>query len=421
MEIVRRIKGLSWLWEKKWRRIIVHVDMDAFFASVEQRDFPHLQNKPICVTNGKVGSCVITRSYEARAYGVKTGMRLKEARLLCPQLIQCSSRPEAYAAASKEIMRVLQTISPDIEIFSVDEAFLDLTRCRMLYRSANQVARLIQHRVYQAVGLNCSVGISGDKTTAKYSSKKNKPNGFHIIPPWEAQQALADLPVTELCGIGTGVARFLAQYGAYYCGDVAKLPISLIAKRFGNLGRRIWFMCNGEDLEPMHLDVAPPKSLGHGKVMPPNTKDKKVILGFFAHMSQKLGRRMRANQLVAQRYWVALKTESGWLSTKTKTVVPTNDDIHIYNLARQLVEHQWGGDGTFQCQITALDPQQGLIQGDLFVDNDQFNRGSLNNTVDNINSKYGKCCLVRAANVNKLETPDVIAPAWRPDGVRSSI
>lgn len=407
--------------DRVWRRIIAHVDMDAFFASVEQRDFPELKGQPVCVTNGQLGSCIITRSYEARAYGIKTGMRLCEARQLCPHLIQQPARPQVYAEVSKRVMAALQTITPDIEIFSVDEAFLELTRCRLMYRSAQQVAKLIQQRVWLAVGVTCSVGVSGDKTTAKYASKKNKPVGICVIPPWQAAETLAKLPVTELCGIGKGVARFLAQYGAYYCGDVGKLPVSLLAKRFGNLGRRIWFMCQGNDFEQVHLDVAPPKSLGHGKVMPPNTVDKKAILSFFAHMSQKLGRRMRKNNLQAQRFFIALRTEHGWLASKTKTVTPTNDDTHIYNLTRQLVEHQWGGEGCFQCQITALDPQEGLIQGDLFVDNDDFNQSSLNKVVDNINGKYGQCALVRGANVNKLETPDVIAPAWRPGGVRASV
>lgn len=400
-----------------WSRVIVHVDMDAFFASIEQRDFPALRGKPVCITNGKQGSCIITRSYEARAFGIKTGMRLREARKLCPHLIQQSTRPYHYVKISSEIMQVLETISPAVEVFSVDEAFLDLTECQRIYQSPKQVGLLIKERVFAATQLVCSVGVSGDRTTAKYASKSGKPDGLRIIPPWQTAAALAPLPVSELCGIARGMTQFLAQYGVYRCGDITKIPINVLAQRFGNLGRRIWYMCQGQDPEPLHLVTPDPKSMGHGKVMPPNTKDKSTILVFLSHMAEKLGCRLRHNQFKAQTFRIALRLGQGWLSTKMQTTLPTNDGGLIYQLAKQLVECHWQGEGVFQCQLTALDPQPVAGQMDLFTQEDTRQQ-RLNGILDQVNEKFGQGSLCHGNCVTPLTTPDVIAPAWRPKGHR---
>ena len=243
---------------KFWPRMIVLVDMNAFFASVEQLDTPDYRGKPVAVTNGLTGTCIITCSYEARAHGIHTGMRIKDARKRCPDLIHCASRPQRYAEVSTRIMDAMLDVTPDVEVFSVDEAFLDVTRCQKLWGRAENIGRLVKRKVYEAAGIPCSIGISGDKTTAKYAAKLNKPNGFTLIPPWEAKARLHDVPVTELCGIAGGIGDFLARYGVYKCGDMARLPISVLGKRFGNPGRRIWYMCQGADPEQVQMQVQPP-------------------------------------------------------------------------------------------------------------------------------------------------------------------
>jgi len=245
---------------KHWPRAIILVDMNAFFAAIEQRDHPKWRSRPLAVTNGRTGTCIITSSYEARAHGVKTGMRLKEGRERCPGLIQCPARPGRYAEISTAIMSALQDITPDMEVFSVDEAFLDVTRCQQLLGSPERIARLAKRKVFEASGLLCSAGVSGDKTTAKYAAKLNKPDGLTVIPPWEAKARLHDVPVTDLCGINRGIGAFLAARGIFTCGDMAQLPIGVLAQRFGNPGRRIWYMAQGADPEPLHPDVPPPKS-----------------------------------------------------------------------------------------------------------------------------------------------------------------
>ena len=210
-----------------WSKIIMHVDMNAFFASIEQRDFIYLRNKPVAITNGLKGSCIITCSYEARAFGIKTGMRFIDAKKLCPKLIRRSSRPNHYAKISAEIMKVLKNISPDIEIFSVDEAFLDLTRYQKIYFSPFHVAYLIKHIIYNQFGLTCSIGISDNKSTAKFASKLKKPNGITLIKPQDAEKILSNYPVTELCGVAKGVKEFLKYHGVLKCKDMTDKPIGV--------------------------------------------------------------------------------------------------------------------------------------------------------------------------------------------------
>lgn len=145
------------------------------------------------------------------------------------------------------------------------------------------------------------------KKTAKYAARLQKPDGFTVIAPGDAKEKLKAVPVTDLCGIATGIGNFLVKYGAITCGDVARLPISLLAKRFGNIGRRIWHMCQGQDLEPVKSGVDAVKSMGHGKVLPPNTCERSLLLTYFSHMSVKLAARLRKNNLATQTFSIGLK------------------------------------------------------------------------------------------------------------------
>lgn len=404
-----------------WPRIIVHVDMNAFFASVEQLDNPLLRGQPIGITNGDQGTCIITCSYEARAYGIKTGMRVKEALALCPHFKSIPSNPHRYAEISTKIMLALQNITPDIEIFSIDEAFLDVTRCEKLLGTPETIGKKVKELIFNISGLLCSIGVSHNKTMAKFAAKLQKPNGFTIIYPWEAKERLKNVPVTELCGIAKGTARFLASYGVTTCGDMAKLPIGILAKRFGNVGRRIWYMCQGEDPEPLHRVIPTPKSLGHGKVMPPHTKDKRTIATYLLHMAEKLAARLRANQLEAQHFFIGIKSyESGWLGGKTKTAIPTNDSQIIFTLGQKLIEQHWLGTEVYQIQITALDPQPQNVQPDLFIQIDEKQQ-RLNQVIDRVNQLYGEFTLAPALLLKRTSMHNVIAPAWRPTGHRRSV
>ena len=407
--------------DQHWPRVIILVDMNCFFAAIEQKDNPLWRNRPVAVTNGSQGTTIITSSYEARSHGIKTGMRLKQARQLCPQLIQAASRPERYAQISTDIMQSLQSITPDLEVYSVDEAFLDVTHCQSLLGSPLEIATLVKKTVTDVSGLTCSVGVSGDKTTAKYAAKLHKPDGLTQIKPWEAEQTLAPQLITELSGINKGIAGFLKDYGVIICGDMKKIPISIPAKRFGNMGRRIWLMAQGKDPEPVQTNVKPPKSIGHGKVMPPETKQLDTILTYFQHMGEKVAARLRKHQFKASHFYIGIKTQQGWLQTKVKLKQPTDDGKTIFSLCRQFTMQYWQGQGIWQVQVTALDPHTEQ-QTDMFentLHNDK--RDQLNTAIDQINQRYGEFTVAPSRLIDRSAMPNVIAPAWKPFGHRKTI
>lgn len=406
---------------KPWPRAIILIDMNAFFASVEQLDHPEWRGRALAVTNGKQGTCVITSSYEARAFGVKTGMHLREAKRLCPDLIQVGANPEKYVKVSRAIMEALTALTPVIEIFSIDEAFLDVTDSQLLFGSPEKMAVMAKELVLQASGLLCSVGVSGDKTTAKFAAKLQKPNGLTVIPPWEAKARLKYVPVTELCGIKSGIGGFLAKHGVMKCGDMEKVPISILAKRFGNLGRRIWYMCQGEDPDPVHTKVASPKSMGHGKVMPPNTRDASVVETFLMHMSEKLAARLRQHHFRAQHFFIGLRSyDFGWLGAVSQTVQATNDGKEIYQLGIFILAQHWNREPVFQIQVTALDPCSDGLQLDFFAQPDE-KRDRVNAVMDDINDRYGEFVIAPVPLLLRSAMPNVIAPAWKPDGHRQTI
>ncbi len=403
-----------------WPRAIVLVDMNAFFASIEQRDRPEWRGRPLAVTNGLQGTCIITSSYEARACGIHTGMRLKQARQLCPGLIQCPADPQRYAEVSEQVFEVLRRYTPLVEELSVDEAFLDVTHCQRLLGTPPRMARLARRRVFEASGVLCSAGVSGDKTTAKFAAKLNKPDGLTVIPPWEAGARLRDVPVTELCGIAEGIGGFLAEHGVRTCGEVKRLPVSVLARRFGNPGRRIWYMCQGEDPEKLQTGVPPPKSVGHGKVVPPDTRDAGVLLTYLLHMSTKVGARLRRHGLQASTFFIGLRTTGGWLGDRRRTALPTDDGGEIMRLCRRVMHERWAGEGVHQVQVTALDPVDTGNQLELFDAMDEEQR-EVNAVMDEINRRYGEFALAPARLLQRSSMPNVIAPAWKPYGHRQTI
>jgi len=402
-----------------WPRVILLADMNAFFASVEQVDHPRWRARPIALTNGDIGTCIITSSYEARAHGVKTGMHIRQARKLCPDLIRVASRPQRYAEVSANIMRALAAFTPDIEIFSVDEAFLDVTRCRQLWGTPREIAERVKQTVFDHSGILCSVGVSGDKTTAKFAASQQKPDGLTIIPPWQARARLAEVPLTELCGVNSGIATMLARYGVFRCADLQKLPISVLGKRFGNPGRRIWLMAQGLDPEPVHRRIPEPGSIGHGKVLPPDTRDADTIRIYLMHMAYKLGERLRANNLVADQFLFGLRLYQGWLSTRCRSLLPSDDEKVIYRLGETWFKSTWQGQGIWQIRIVALNPAA-PNQPDLFQRKHPA-RQRVHSAMDRINTRYGAMALAPARLLRRSSMPDVISPAWKPLGHRKTV
>jgi len=405
-----------------WPRAVIHIDMNAFFASVESRDFPELRGRPVGVTNGAVGTTLITCSYEARAHGVKTGMRIYDARRLCPGLIQRPARPKVYAAVSTRIMHALTAISPDVEVFSVDEAFLDVTHCQRLHGSPERMAHRVRELIYKVSdGLPCSIGVAGTKAVAKVASDMRKPNGITVIPPWEAAERLRDVPMEKVCGLGPHIAEFLRRFGARTCGDVARLPLALLARRYGVVGKYLWLVCQGRDTEPVIHEVAPPKSVGHGKVLPPRTASARVIGIYLRHMCEKVAARLRRYDMQAGRLYVGLRyQEAGGVGELYRLAYGTPDGRQFFELARALLAEHWRGEVVTHVQVTATHLKSAGGQLELFAPDAPRARRRFG-AVDRINLKYGEFTVAPATLLERSDMPNVIAPAWRPDGHRQHI
>src|SRR3989344_66678 len=406
-----------------WPRAILHIDMNAFFASVEQRDFPELRNKPVGVTNGEVGTTLITCSYEARAAGVKTGMRVYEARRFCPGLIQRPARPKVYAAISARIMHALRDISPDVEVFSVDEAFIDVTHCQRLHGPPEHIAHLARQRIHDiSGGLPCSIGVAGNKSTAKIASDMQKPNGLTVIPPLEARERLAAVPMGKVCGLGPNIAEFLSLYGARTCGDVARLPLTVLARRYGVTGKYLWLACQGRDPGPVAPGVAPPQSIGHGKVLPPHTASAPMIEVYLRHMCEKVAARLRRYDMHAGRLYTGLRLEASGETGDQLFMLAYGmpDGKRLFELALKFLRCRWRGEAVTHVQVTASCLRDASGQIELFpaADTRRTRRFS---AIDRINLRYGEFTVAPATLLERSTMPNVIAPAWRPDGHRQHI
>lgn len=398
--------------------MIALVDMDAFFASVEQQDNPRLRGLPVGVVNGDSGSTLVAVSYEARAQGIRMGMRWAEARERCPPCVRIVARPARYAEVSGRIMQALTDISPDIEVFSVDEAFLDLTSCQSYYRHQPEViARLIQARVREASGLSCSVGISGDRTTAKWAAGLHKPGGIEVVPPAEAEARLAPLPLTELCGIGPGIAGFFAEYGVHTCGDMKKIPISVPARRFGNLGRRLWLMAQGKDPAPVETGHAAPQSFSHAKVLPPATRNPAVLQSYYLHLAEKMATRLRQAGLAVRDFHIGLRAPEGWRQAWLQCEQPTDDGLAIFQLCKRFLRQHWFGEPIQQIHLHGSMPRPAGAQPDFFAAASPA-RDS-NHLMDQINREFGAFTLHRGMMQAHAQTAPIISPAWARNGTAS--
>ena len=392
--------------------------MNAFFASLEQMDDPALRGKPVVITNGMTGTCIITCSYEAREKGVRPVSNLAKARKLCPDLIRKPTRPERYVQVSTRIMHSLESFTPDLEIFSVDECFLDVTHSQNLFGSPVSMAEQVKEMIYNVSGVKSSVGVADSKLVAKWAAKLQKPDGLTVIEPNTARERLQDVPVTEICGINKGIADYVAQYGAFTCGDVTKLPMEVLAQRWGTIGKRLYMVCGGYDPEPIIQKVKAPKCIGHGKVIPPNTRNLEVIETYLLHMCFKVATRLRLYEYVSDYYYIGVKTNKGWCADKYQFIA-TNKMMDIFKLCSKMLKAKWNRLGVSQVQVTAIN----LIkegQKDLFVNinNKANNRDSV---IDSINARFGELAISPAKLLNRSTMPNVIAPSWKPFGHRETI
>jgi DNA polymerase-4 len=327
-------------------RTILHVDLDAFFAAVEQRDRPELRGRPVIVGGGggeDARGVVSAASYEARVFGVHSAMSLREAYRRCPDAVFLPVDGRRYQAASRDVMNVLRRFTPLVEPISIDEAFLDVTGSAALFGDGALIARQIKDAVRAEVGLTVSVGVAGTKLVAKIASDLRKPDGLVVVPPGTEEAFLAPLPIGRLWGVGEKTAAALAEYAVRTIGDLAALPADLVVRRFGKHGGSLIERARGIDPEPVH-DGDPAKSVGHEHTFDVDTSDPEVIERTLLAMADGVAGRLRSAGVRAGTVAVKIRDSGFRTITRQRTMTePTDLTEPIYRAALELARPEVRG------------------------------------------------------------------------------
>ena len=327
-------------------RTILHVDLDAFFAAVEQRDRPELRGRPVVVGGGGPNQrgVVSAASYEARAFGIHSAMPLVRAGRLCPHAVFLPVDGAKYQAVSRDVMAILRRFSPAVEPISIDEAFIDVTGSRPLFGDGESIGRQIKAAVRDEVGLSLSVGVATTKLVAKVASELRKPDGLVVVPPGEEAAFLAPLPITRLWGVGAKSAAVLREYGVRTIGDLASLPDDLLTRRFGKSGGpSLAQRALGIDGDPVgDRDAA--KSVSHEHTFDVDTSDREAIERTILAMAEGVAGRLRDSGVKAATVTVKIRDSSFRTITRQRTMAePTDLTEPIFRTALELARPEVRG------------------------------------------------------------------------------
>ncbi len=374
-------------------RAILHVDMDAFYASVEVLDDPSLKGKPVIVGGTPEGRGVVSAaSYEARAFGVHSAMSAFRAVQLCPNGVFLRGRMDRYVEISQQISAVFRDFTPLVEPLSIDEAFLDVTGCRRLFGNAENIGHLIQQRILHEVGLMASVGVAGNKFLAKLASDLEKPAGFVVIPEARAKAILAELPIGRLWGVGKVSQKEMARYGIHTVRDFLAIPEELAVIKFGDVVRHLRQLAVGHDTRPV-IPSHEAKSIGNEITFGEDIASANHLKGVLDHLSDKIARRVRAQGFVAKT--ITLKARYSDFSTFTRSESlpePTDSSVEIRKIARKLLEKKLGRRGRPLRLIGVTASNLSLmhqVQGELFVDIGKSKNRQLDQLMDKVHDKFG--------------------------------
>ncbi|PLX96751.1 MAG: DNA polymerase IV [Desulfuromonas sp.] len=401
-------------------RTILHIDMNAFFAAVEQQSRPALRGRPVAVIGGGSRTVITTCSYEARAFGVRTGMRVGEGRQLCSDLELVVADPRKYADTSSRIMALFAEYTPLVEVFSIDEAFLDVTGSLRLFGDARRIAHLIKARIYHQFGLTCSVGIASNKLLAKLASDMQKPDGLTELADADIPRLFTTLPVGDLCGVGPRLQRQLHQLGIRTCRDLATYPLPLLKRRFGVIGARLQRMGRGEDDAPVRPEVAaePVRSVGHSLTLDRDLDDREAIAIELLQLSERVGRRARRYGLQGRTIHLTLRYADFTTFGRQKSYIEaTNSSREIHRRALGILDTLVLEQPVRLLGVRLDNLETETTQGLLF-EVDQRPR-EVNAAVDALNDRFGSFSVTYASLLDALpRQPLVIAPSWRPQGIR---
>lgn len=384
--------------------LVFHIDMDAFFASIEQHDRPELRGLPIIIGSDSRRGVVATASYEARKFGVHSAQPMAIAKQKCPEGIIVYPRFERYSQVSKQIMAIFEEFSPTIEPLSIDEAFLDMTGTQAM-GTPLELAIALQRRIFEVTGLTCSIGIAHNKFLAKLSSDLKKPNGITMVPDGQEKDFIAPLPVRKLWGVGPKSEAKIRELGIETIGDVAEADLTRLREQLGrSMADHIYALAHAID----HRQISPDrerKSIGSETTFDVDIRTQdQVALALRPH-ADDVARTLRKKNLKAQGVRVKVRYTRGFvLQSRQKVIVATDDADTLWHAACQLLTGLKFGEPIRLVGLTGYDlveasdaPEQlGLFGAPAVA---KAERTDLNRTLDAISDKFGAAGIQRGSSL----------------------
>lgn len=376
------------------------MDMDAFFAAIEQRDNPALRGKPVIVGgNPQERGVVSAASYEARRFGVHSAMPTVEARRRCPQAILLPGRGKRYRQVSRQVMALLERFSPIVEQLSVDEAFIDVTGCRRLLGSPEEIARKIQRRLRERLGLSASLGVAPNRFLAKLASERDKPGGLVVVRPEGIEDFLRDLPVTALWGVGETTAERLRQLGLQTVGQLANYPVERLQEQLGDYGRRLYELAHGRDYTPV-TSGGERKSVSAEITFSRDTADRELLESTLLRLSERVGSRLRQSHLAGITVTLKLRFPDFRTLTRQETSTkPVAEDLSIYRRAHRLLEQHLATGRKIRLIGVGVSNFPSSRQPSLF--DPATRETTVNQAIDSVREKFGPQALQRGRLVNQ--------------------
>lgn len=382
-------------------RAILHVDMDAFYASVEQRDDPALAGKPVVVGGLGRRGVVSTCSYEARRFGVRSAMPTAQAQRLCPEAVFLVPRMARYSEVSAQVFAVFGEITPEIEGLSLDEAFLDVSGSMRLFGLPTDMARQIKQRVTEVTGLKCSVGISHNKWLAKLATELGKPDGLFEITHENRERLLDPLSVGRLWTVGRVAQEKLERGGYRTIGDVRRADATTLRRLIGNHAELLQALANGRD-DRMVIAQREEMSVGAETTFETDLSSLAEVCTWLLKLSERVGERARRSQLRGRVVTIKLRTPPFHTETRQLTLANTcdaTDDIFV--AAKRLLERWWLDKGAPSLRLIGVSLSGFNVEGeggDLFSNVESQRKDRI---VDSLNQKFGSGTLQRARTLDR--------------------
>jgi DNA polymerase IV len=387
--------------------MILHVDMDAFYASVEERDQPELVGQPVIVGGTPEGRGVVAAAnYEARRYGVHSAMPAATAVRLCPHAVFVRPRMGHYAAVSDQIREIFLRYTPLVEPLSLDEAFLDVTGSEALFGPSVEIGRRIKREICDELQLTASVGVAPNKFLAKIASDLEKPDGFVVVEPGTEQEFLDPLPVKRLWGVGRTTGQVFAEMGVQTIGDLRMLSAEALQERFGRHGEHLWRLAHGIDDRNVVPDREA-KSISHETTFAIDVTDMQVLRSWLLSLTEQVACRLRQHSLKGTTVHIKVRYSDFQTITRATTLpVATNITDEIWRAAAELLDNRLPGRALrirlIGVGVTGL-AAEGATQATLFPDEGRDAQSRLDRTVDQLRDRFGSGSLNRGSDLQRTK------------------